>query len=76
MVATSGSFTSASNGWQKMFSLNGVRYLTLYPTTSSTGVRWRGYALIESIELTGDVNDVIRGQFTWAGHGAVLYTTG
>lgn len=77
ILPTSGNFTTGVAGWSKF--LEGAytkRWMTLYPTTGSTGVRWRGTVLAESGEITGDMGDVMRMDFVYQGHGALLYSTG
>lgn len=84
IIATSANITTSPttlnpsiDGWMQF--LSGVyaqRWMTLYPSTSSTGTRWRGRVVAESGELSGDVGDVIRADFVYQGHGSLLYSTG
>lgn len=76
IIATSGNYSTGLEGWKYAISRTSKRWMTLYPSTSSTGVRWRGYVLLESAELSGDMGNVIQADFVWQGHRALLYSTG
>lgn len=78
IIPSSVSYSTATGGaaaWDSFMVSRSKRWMNLYATTGSTANRWRGYVVAESGEITGDLGDIMRMDFTYQGHGPLVYSS-